>query len=895
MSLLDIEASKVQGNKGIEKKIDDNAMSLVLDTLQITQYVHPESSTVRELVSNSVDSQKEKEKVLDILNGKAKSEDYWLTREDPKYKDSNFNKDYYDINYLDIDNNTVEVNYIKGKDSIGWCDKFVVKDYGVGIGGKRLEGCLSKLGFSTKRNSISQIGGWGYGGKVSLSLRNDYYTTETCHNGKRFKFNSYSYKVDSLIGKFNDKGEVNKFVTFDNGSNIYYEDTNSKNYTEITVPCKRHHYSKICQGVTTQLMYFEGVNFTIIHEDGTKEVSKFKADVIYNSENLIIANQYQYSRPHVIVVKDLKSPTGVNYGYIQFKEMEMQDLFGSVGFKCPARQTIRDKEGHEVIIQEGVELLPSREGIVYSDHTRDYIKKVISKAADEASTIVENELKEKDFIQWLYKAQNVLGKHGNSPILNTLSKIVDVNSISPKYSECPSIKFDRVGMIFWGLNIRDNSKRRDRDPKTGIYKDVIARGDLTDWYNFNSESVYLQEGNTSNTKDFYLAQNNSFITIRIPDIESLYEKYSKNDEQLDLLKETAEDHKKKIDALIAKRDLVIKYLRLSSTLKNYDTVDVPEDWAKKHETLESTREEEVKMKSLTPAELRKLNEQTIVNTIVVDKYRKDNKAFGWEKYEPKTIDFINDAADVYYGFGDDEDQLHYAGIMLFKQSEYIQDNRFYNNDFKLLRVSQSMPKKYLVNHTHISKLFRTYTLIDKEVGMSNMMVKYNTGKLIFEQLSNFKFMENYEGFNKDIYDLYQEVKTYSRANYKPVNEFISKYPEGTKFIEEFHLYCEKVNELQLYIRDHSTDAELIKAKSEELFNVDTVEKAIGLDLDMYDKLQLLVQYSEPIKNLFNHITVLTTKNTIDYETEQLINEIIHSKSLDKFQIHKVVEEVLEVV
>ncbi len=228
MAILDIEQSKVQGSKGIEKTIDSNAQSLILDTLQITQYVYPEASTVRELTSNAIDSQKEKEKVISILIGKSEAKEYWLERDDPKYKDSNFNKDYYNLDYLDQENNIVELKYIKGKDSIGWCDKFTVKDYGVGLGSYRLEGYLSKLGYSTKRNSTSQIGGYGLGGKSSLSLRNDYYTTETCYNGKRFKFNCYSYKVDSLIGKFTN-GLENQYIKFDNGSIIYYEQIDSKN------------------------------------------------------------------------------------------------------------------------------------------------------------------------------------------------------------------------------------------------------------------------------------------------------------------------------------------------------------------------------------------------------------------------------------------------------------------------------------------------------------------------------------------------------------------------------------------------------------------------------------------------------------------------------------------
>ncbi len=159
MSIIDLEQSKqLSNNKGIEKTIDENALSLILDNVQISQYVYPEQSTVRELTSNAVDSQKEKEKVIEILSGKSKVEDYYITRDDAKYNDSNFNKDYYDLTKLDRENNKIQLKYIIGKEGIGWCDRFVVKDYGVGLGDNRLEGYFN-IGFSTKRNTVSQLGG----------------------------------------------------------------------------------------------------------------------------------------------------------------------------------------------------------------------------------------------------------------------------------------------------------------------------------------------------------------------------------------------------------------------------------------------------------------------------------------------------------------------------------------------------------------------------------------------------------------------------------------------------------------------------------------------------------------------------------------------------------------
>lgn len=158
MSVIDIEQSNVVGSKGVERKIHEGAYKLVLDTIQISQYSKPEESTVRELTSNAVDSQKEKEKAIEILTGKAKPDKYYITRTGSKYDDSNWKPEYYNLDCLDKTRNYVELQYKEGKDGIGYCDSFHVIDYGVGLGDKRLEG-IFQIGYSSKRNSTSQLGG----------------------------------------------------------------------------------------------------------------------------------------------------------------------------------------------------------------------------------------------------------------------------------------------------------------------------------------------------------------------------------------------------------------------------------------------------------------------------------------------------------------------------------------------------------------------------------------------------------------------------------------------------------------------------------------------------------------------------------------------------------------
>ena len=181
MAIQEIEKKQAQGTKGHARGINDAAVGLVMDIVQAQQYQKPIESTVRELTANAVDSQSEKEKALLILSGEAKPEDYFIKREGALYADSNWNPDYYDQEHLNSHAKNVELIYREGEGG-GRCDTFIVKDYGVGIGGRRLEGVL-EVGYSTKRNRKDALGAFGLGAKVGLATGADFYTITTVYNG----------------------------------------------------------------------------------------------------------------------------------------------------------------------------------------------------------------------------------------------------------------------------------------------------------------------------------------------------------------------------------------------------------------------------------------------------------------------------------------------------------------------------------------------------------------------------------------------------------------------------------------------------------------------------------------------------------------------------------------
>lgn len=206
---------------------------------------------------------------------------------------------------------------------------------------------------------------WGLhvGAKVALSTNVPFYTIDTIHNGKRFVCNCYPYKTKFTIGKNNlEKGVPNPSVTFSTGDVVYYEETTMKNRTIVSFGVKKHNRAAFKEAVQEQLVYIDGIKFTEINnEDNESDTGKSfetKAKVIYNSEALILSEGTVFNKPHIVIVKSPKDPAGINYGFVDFKELEMQQMYGSIGFKCPIKQSYRDEQGVEHVIQDGVSVTP---------------------------------------------------------------------------------------------------------------------------------------------------------------------------------------------------------------------------------------------------------------------------------------------------------------------------------------------------------------------------------------------------------------------------------------------------------------------------------------------------------------------------------------------------------
>ncbi len=875
MSIKTIDQNIRSNTKGLEKRINKGAEKMVFDILQSTQYSTPIPSTVRELVTNACDSQREKEMAIEILQGEKQEDDYYIRRDGEQYEDSNFNPDYYNLNHLNTKDNEVLLKYYQNE-GVGFCDKIEIIDYGVGIGSRRLEGVL-ELGYSTKRNTSQNFGAFGLGAKVALSTGVDFYTIETVHNGKKFKCNCYPYKTDFLIPKFNPS------IKFSDGTEVHYEPTTEKNYTKVSFGIKKHNRNRYDDTIRDQLNYLGNVRYFIVDQDGERE-RYIQSDIVYNSKNIIVSNSYIYSKPHIVIVKEEGASTGINYGYVDFKELEMQQLWGSVGLKCPMRQTIKDPDtGEEIVIQDGVEVTPSREKVIWNEHTKNFIQGVIENAAEEATDLVEDQLKDTDLFNWVKSCRDVLSSHGvgsSNTALQQISKIIDTTKMNPKYVIDKSIRYQGPKALMKGFAPRKVTEYT-KDGKIHLQTEK-----LEGWSDANLDAIYYRDEDVSRNRlrDHYLLDKHDgkFTLITKSDLQALQDKA----QDVSLPQLDRASYTKEYSKVISYRNKLHAYIKASELVQSYGDVEVPEEWEDNFQNRETAVQENDAVAGLSPAERRETEQRIVAFTLRYNHRSKYNgtKQFTWDKTEPKLATVMSSDNITYYGTNADAEKLHMAAGVLFNQvphsgratnvpyyfanDTHKEDPMFYFDQLpvrfhawsqtiklhdsftcktpQLLRVSEKNVKYISRNPNckHIDEFFCAWDEENSKLTMDKHLVKYLTGKAVGnlpDWIKNIAFINpDYGTMYHTLYD-YQESYRYYESTHEEVKEIL----DTIERIKDFQTYVESVD-----------DPVLITQKSKELFILEDIKAAQALDPEILKLIAIKDELMDEVDPLMDKLVFI---------------------------------------
>lgn len=875
MAILEHNQSQISG--GFEKKIEDSAVGMIFDMVQKSQYQYPLKSSVREIVSNALDSIRERDAAKLILSGQASISDYYEQREGDIYADSKFDKNYYDTNWLSTDPK-VYITYVEGKEMEK--DKLVISDFGVGLGLYRLQGYFN-IAYSTKRLSKLPLGKFGVGNKAPLSM-NPYYTMESRYNGKKFRFNIYSGKVESIIPKFDlERGVENKAYILPNGYELYYEETTELNGVSIIIESKKHYKTQIKEAVESQLLYFDNIEFSISHASSSQELVDFKANIIYEDDFVVLSDSEYYSKPHILLNR-------VNYGYLDFDELELEQKVGNVGIK---------------VKPEDVEVHPSRERLIWNEKTKEMVVTRFKQVVDIASRLVQKELEETDFLKWVRLCYAVSARYStdraksNGSVIERLSLLVDMSKIEPYFN---NTKVRLSESLFDFLKIQlvklESTKKAN---KTGT---KVAKTEQRSLMFGNSIPVVLSTGRASNRKDKYLLSlySSGFFRIKPPLWTTEEAQAWTHDELLDKIvgEDASESRKEWWQAKLNHNNAeeIWSLLQQSSGVLVYEDIEVPDSFVGSNDEEDLIEEEhtaeESKAASMSAEERRKIEGKAVLATPrwVLPKYSNSNM-LEWQKVEVPMKEIGSwDEAEIYYGSDVDKDTLQFVTFLTrdtrneewylcrdglsthtyyslddsmrsyleYSKNSSVTANEAYrcthffeNKDIKIVKVSQATAK-YYKDFYHINKFF--YRLNNGTLTMSNILIKWNTARQIKKELHKLNFLWNYS-FAPARQAKFKELVQYVLTNYRETLGFKDQ-GVSEELTTKLVGHLDKVQQFQMFVHSNQSPED-IAALAIEMWKTDTVTDSCAVDLQLITELQELLEWAEPISTLFNQMPVLT--------------------------------------
>jgi hypothetical protein len=554
-----------------------------------------------------------------------------------------------------------------------------------------------------------------------------------------------------------------------------------------------------------------------------------------------------------------------------------------VGIKCPARQAYLDEDGNEIVIQDGVEVTPSREKVIWNEHTKNYIQAAIERASQDAADVISEQLNESDFLTWIKKCSEVIYKNtGNDSVLRQLSEMLDKENIKPKFGDT-GIVFASPQGILKGYKVRNVS----RVWKNGNYQ--IEREEVG-WGQVNWDNLYFVQGNPSASKDLYLMQEGTLTLITEHHPTNIY-----NDPKVQA----------KIDALNLHRVANWELFKDSPMVKfDYDEIEVPEDFAS---TLEKKEQEEGlknRYRLMSPEERRSVANEVVLYTLRRpyagdERWCNSISDWTWDKVEAP-LQLIQDTdIETYYGTSEDEAMLKLAATIcaptvpawndvypnlshyhMFSNTDTSMANqnpvftefkpyRFRNDyngewmsgvdgpaskvtDIQLFKVSVTLSKKLAgTNAKHISEFFSV--LHENKWSMHSKVREWVTGCMLPEVPNWFEKLKEVDSKYRDVMDKLQPYDKYRyHSRYWNAND--DEYKEIIDLMKKMH-------KLQTFMLD-GHDEEAIAQKSMELFKVADADCTIAED-DIHVLGEYLNEFLEPLYPLFDRINFPYHSDTND--------------------------------
>lgn len=276
----------------------------------------------------------------------------------------------------------------------------VFKDYGVGMDFDTVWNVYTVYGDSTKTSTNDDAGGFGIGSKTAFCYNNgQQWTIESRYNGELMIFMAF---VDN-----------SGMPTLTHVTTV---PTNESNGITIKIPILREHIDAVSVAARKYVPYSE---FPIVVLNTRSEI--LPQTYLHSGSNWGIfkptnTNHWQVTQKHNVIIGCVPYPLDIvqagvsNMALLRFNSIDVTLPIGSV------------------------DIVPSRDGLKYTDRTKNTIKNVLNDIVREIATYVENKI---DSAATLYDAYK---------IFDNLNTIAGLQEIVPtvKYK---GVKFEQKGIV----------------------------------------------------------------------------------------------------------------------------------------------------------------------------------------------------------------------------------------------------------------------------------------------------------------------------------------------------------------------------------------------------------------------------------------------------------------
>ncbi len=708
----------------------------------------------------------------------------------------------------------------------------------------------------------------------------------------------YSSKVDSIIPKMNtETGQENKSVYFgeirkykDPNTNeekeiderypVHYLDTTDKNGVKITIEAKKSHRQQYVDAVKSQMLYFDDIEVSVI-DNGIGNLISYKANILYEDDLIVMSDNSYYSKPHLLLNK-------VNYGYIAWDELELEEKNGNIGIK---------------VAPEDIEVNPSRESVLWTEKTKQKVLDRFNEVVGIAAGMIQEELKTTDFLQWLKTCYSVYSKYSErGGIVGRLAKIVDLSKAKFKFLPQPEIIFEPKEPLS-GLFTRLVSVVTEHEGNKTTKKKVL-RPEVYSMANHADLPVYLMATGerASNLRDKYLFTQHpgGFLLIMQPysSLEEAQEKGASEQEIKTLYKGKAG----------STRTLLWAELIKSVGVTYYKDVEVPEGFTGTDEEVEeiidedATEEEikEIQIAKLTAAERRKQTGKTLIYPLKKADHSIHGKN-GYELYEFHKLEIpiadINnwDASEIYYGYDKDSELLHFVSMIIrdpypanvpskairkhardfdsWTKMKWWRKNRervmsygvygidayrmqnFFDTSVMVFKVSQSN-NRYYRDFNKIEEFF--IKIQNKTITMSNRLIKWNTARIIRERLSVCAFLYNFP-FNQEFSDMYADLCKYVDTYYNEIKDHVGDGTFGLNLetYNDMVTHLDNVYKFQQFVTSNMDNPEGTAELAEQLFGNKELKDGMAVDPGIVDILNQVTEFVQACGPMLNYIPLLT--------------------------------------